>query len=299
MRRRARLGLTCLALLVLTGAAPRAGAEPQLVATLALRSQVDGFGGFSGLEVNATGTRLTSVSDRGLILQAEILRDADGRPVAVEDLTFGQLLSPEGTPMARWRSDAEGLAIDQRGRGFVSFEGDEARIWRYDPLGGPAQPLPTPPRFDSLQGNSGLEALAVLPDGTLLTIPERSGQLDLPFPVWRYRAGRWDQPFSVPRLPPHLPVGLDIGPDGRMYLLERHFGGLAFSTRVRRFELRGDRLGPGEILLETPLGLHSNLEGIAVWRDSTNAIRLTLISDNNFLSLLATELAEYRLPPAP
>ncbi len=295
MRRCARLGLS-LALWLL---APPALAQPELVASLTLDAQVDGFGGFSGLELDATGTALTATTDKGLMLRARLLRAEDGRPTGLGNVQLVPITDEAGQDMADWRSDAEGLAIDAQGRHFVSFEGDSGRVWRYDRFGGPATPLPSPPAFAELQGNSGLEGIAVDKAGTIYTLPERSGRLDTPFPVWRFRNGRWDQPFSVPRRPPHLPVGLDVGPDGKLYLLERHFSGLFFQSRVRRFTLGANGLSEETTVLDTRLGTHNNLEGLAVWADPSGAIRLTMIADNNFQVFLGTDLVEYRLPPTP
>jgi hypothetical protein len=292
MRCRSRFGLILAACL---SAAP-AWADPQLVATLTLRADVDGFGGFSGLELDATGTRLTAVSDKGLVMEGRVQRDAMGTPIDLTGMRFTHLTDTRGDRMPEWRSDAEGLAIDRAGRLFVSFEGDTGRVWRYDAFGAAASPLPGLDAFEALQGNSGLEGLAIAEDGTLYTLPERSGRLERPFPVWRFRGGAWDQPFTIPRRPPHLPVGLDIGPDGRLYLLERHFAGLSFSTRLRRFDLGPTGVSNEVTLLETPGGTHMNLEGLAIWRDDSGAIRATMIADDNLRSFLNTELVEYRLP---
>ncbi len=77
---------------------------------------------------------------------------------------------------------------------------------------------------------------------------------------------------------PFLIVGADIGPDGRLYMLERDFAGIGFRSRIRRFDLDG---GNEETMLETGLRTHDNLEGISVWQDA-QGLRLTLISDDNF-----------------
>ncbi|MFV0299754.1 MAG: esterase-like activity of phytase family protein, partial [Paracoccus sp. (in: a-proteobacteria)] len=139
------------------------------------------------------------------------------------------------------------------------------------------------------------EALAIAPDGTLLTLPERSGKLTRPFPVWRWRDGTWDQPFSVPRNGDWLAVGADIGPDGRFYLLERDFKGLlGFRSRVRRFDLSETELTNERTLLESFPLQYDNLEGISVWDDGSE-IRMTLISDDNCGFLQRTELVEFRV----
>jgi hypothetical protein len=149
----------------------------------------------------------------------------------------------------------------------------------------------TSPAFVPLQNNASLEALAVDADGELYTIPERSGLATLPFPVYRLKDGVWDQPFDIPRRGAFLISGADIGPDGRLYVVERDFLGIGFRSRVRRFDLTG---GNEELLLETSVRQHDNLEGISVWQDDTG-LRLTLISDDNYRAFQRTEIVEYRL----
>jgi len=156
--------------------------------------------------------------------------------------------------------------------------------------------LPRHPDFKKMQNNSSLEALAIGPDGAFYTIPERSGGLETPFPVYRYSNGAWTKPFVIPRRGPYLVVGADFGPDGRFYLLERAFNSIfGFQTRVRRFSVEGKRISNEEILVESPSGRHDNLEGLAVWQDGAGDIRLTMISDDNFRILQSTEFVEYRL----
>ena len=276
-----------------------AAANAELVAELDLSADIDGFGGFSGLELSADGTEITAVSDKGRIMRGQIQRDANDDPVGVSNMRFAYVLGLDGARMQNWREDAEGLAIDNRGRIFVSFEGEPGRVWRYDRFGGAATELPQAAFMDQLQANSGLEGLAVDSSGSLFTLPERSGRLNRPFPVWQYRNGRWDQPFSVPRHPPHLTVGLDIDPDNRLYLLERHFSGLTFRTRIRRFDIVDGDLRNERVLLDTPSGTHLNLEGLTVWRDGDDVLRITMIADDNFKSFLNTTLVEYRFPGLP
>ena len=56
----------------------------------------------------------------------------------------------------------------------------------------------------------------------------------------------------------------------------------------------GDSVGPPEHILTTSLLQFDNLEGIAVWADG-QGIRITMISDDNFLFVQRTELVEYRV----
>jgi hypothetical protein len=49
-------------------------------------------------------------------------------------------------------------------------------------------------------------------------------------------------------------------------------------------------------VLETKTGDFDNLEGISVWRDATGAIRVTMVSDDNFMFFQQTQLVEFSLP---
>jgi len=298
-RRLRRLALS--ALLLSAGAAcaadptPSAGSRVDYVATYVWHMEDEQFGGFSGIEISADGSRFTALSDRASIRWGSVERDAEGRIRGLEPAGRARLRDSSGKPLKPgWQGDSEGLAVAPDGTIWISFEG-LTRVARYDTPDSPAQPLPRPPEFKAMQRNSSLEALAILPDGTLLTLPERSGQLTRPFPVWRWRDSTWDQPFSIPRSGDWLAVGADVGPDGRLYLLERDFKGLlGFRARVRRFDLTEQGALNERVLLESRPLQYDNLEGISVWDDGTG-IRLTLIADDNFNWFQRTELVEYRV----
>lgn len=254
------------------------------------------FGGFSGLEIADNGLDFIALSDRGAITSGQISRDADGWIAAITAQPM-QLLKAHGdTPLHPDRADSEGLALAPDGSLFISFEG-VARVLHYPRLGGPAENLPVASDFRRMQLNAALEALAIAPDGTLFTLPERSGRPDRPFPVYRLQNGQWDKSLTIPREGGFLAVGADFGPDGRFYLLEREFRGLSgFASRLRRFTLTDVGFVDAQTLLETPVGLHDNLEGVSIWRDTAGHLTASMISDDNFNLLLRTEIVEYRLP---
>ena len=192
----------------------------------------------------------------------------------------------------------KGLAIGADGEIFVSFEGWHV-VMAFDALDRSGRNLPRDRIMRDWKDNSGLEALAIDAQGTLYTVPERSGDLNRPFPVLRFEGESWRKAGEIDRRDGFLAVGADIGPDGRFYFLERKFlGFFGFASRVRSFEITGDALTDERVLLTTATGTHHNLEGISVWRDETGALRVTMVGDDNFKSYLRSEIVEYRLPPA-
>ncbi|WP_299476732.1 esterase-like activity of phytase family protein [Cypionkella sp.] len=254
------------------------------------------FGGFSGIEVAENGQDIIALSDRGAFTTAHIVRDDTGRIASVKTNPVQLLRDVDGEPLSPGMSDSEGIALAPDGTVYVSFEGP-ARVLHYPKLSGAAQSIRSPREFKAMQKNSALEALAIDAAGTLYTLPERSGGATKSFPVYRFRAGKWDKRLQISREGGYLAVGADFGPDGKFYLLEREFRGLAgFSSRLRRFTLGAKGFDKGETLLQTPVGLYDNLEGVSVWRDRSGHLTATMVSDDNFKFFLRMQIVEYQLP---
>ncbi|GAA0297673.1 esterase-like activity of phytase family protein [Rhodovulum strictum] len=291
-------------------ALPALADEAVHVATLGIPKAPD-FVGLSGIDLSPDGERFVAISDRGWFLTGRIERE-DGRPVAFQpDGPRVFMLNMQGHRMRSHERDAEGLAVAPDGRVFVSFEVfHRVRSWR--DIHEPATWMPDLPDIDRLRPNSGIEALALGPDGALYALPEAlvdaAGvpvyRFPLPPPQIRsdgtpadhYASTRWSRAFSLPARGRFRPVGADFGPDGRFYLLERDFmAPIGFRSRVRRFEIGPDGPRDETVLLETPVGRHGNLEGISVWQDDAGAIRLTMVADDNGLALQRNELVEYRV----
>ena len=266
----------------------------QLDSRIVWNGDLPGFGAYSALAVTGGGTAFLTVSDKGRWVRGRLVRDADGRLAAAEATADGPLRDPDGAPVGRYDVDAESLAFDAAGRTLVAFEANH-RVWAYADLAGSAAPLPGSPILDRLQNNSGLEAIFTGPDGTLHGIPERSGELDRPFPVYRLGPGGWSTVFTLPRRPPYLVTGADLGPDGRLYLLERHWNGfLSFAARIRSFRYTARGLSDERTEWEGALGSVDNLEGISTWRDGAGVLRVTVISDDNRMALQRTLILEFR-----
>lgn len=243
-----------------------------------LRSiSLTGLGGLSAIEAEAGGNPALVLSDRGTGHRFDIIRDGDGGHIA--NIRNVRLPYPD--------RDTEGLATSRAGT-FYSYE-NPGRVSR---ASGAA--LPSHPDFITFDENGSLEALAATLDGTLYTLPERTGSREEPFPIYRFANGRWDIIARLPRRGPFQPTGADIGPDGKLYILERAFTALGFRSRIRRLDPARPEAG-AETLITTPLGLHDNLEGLSVWRSQSGATCLTMVSDDNFLSIQTSELVEYAL----
>lgn len=299
-RRRHIIRKACLSLVtlaVLSAVTPVEDGPLELVGSLTLTVPGEPrFGGLSALELDATGQSFISISDRGVMFQGQLERSGG--------MLSGATLEPavtmtdtQGREMVGQGGDTEGLARDRNGLIYYSSELEHA-VGVLNPDNGVTRELPSGSWRSELQLNSGFESLAVDLQDRPLAIPERSGKLDRPFPVYRFENKSWTVPYTIRRDGKFLPVGADTGPDGRLYLLERHYVPiLGFSTRIRSFAFDGDALTDERILLDTWVGTHDNLEGLAVWEDPQGALRLTMISDDNFRAVQRTEVVEYRLRP--
>ena len=297
MRKRSVLGVT-LASLLGFGLQGSAGPVPPpgLVSDFDWHGTGRYFGGFSALHISPDGAGFVAVSDAGAYTTGQFQRGTDGHIIGITSTLPVHLKGRLGIPLFHGRADSEGLAIAPNGEMWVSFEGP-ARVVHYATVGSHLDALPDAPDFAGMPENTSLESLAIDRDGTLYTVPETSDDPALPFPVYRFRNGVWDQPTSIPRRDAFLISDAAIGPDGRFYILERQFFGLGgFASRIRRFTLDAGRLSHEETLLQTGPGVHDNLEGLAVWRDPTGQLRVTMVEDNNFLFFLRNEVVEYRLP---
>ncbi len=283
----------CLAMLLAAGFAAHAQEARYLQSVT--WPQPSGQGGYSGIEVSADGQSFVAVSDNGNLLEGRLAR-TNGTLTGVADLRIGPLRAADGRQLGKLLRDAEGLARDADGQLYVAFE-RHPRLRAYGP-GRTVRDVTLPAGIADLPRNRQIEALAIAPDGTLLAFAESPRAGTNGFWLWLYDGSGWRVGPPVPRRGNLVPVGADFGPDGRLYLLERVFRGIGFRSRVRRFAFQNGAFSAEEVLFETPLGLHDNLEGLSVWQAPDGDLRLTMISDDNFSPLQRTEIVEYRVPQA-
>ncbi|MEM6564612.1 MAG: esterase-like activity of phytase family protein [Pseudomonadota bacterium] len=269
---------------------------PAVLSSVAkLTFDADWLGGLSGIEVSPDGTSFYVVSDRGYIMRGTFGRAGDDlKDVAIDEAQ--PLVDKNGQIREYPHNDAEGIALDAEGRIYVSFEGAH-RILRYDTWDSPAKWPSYTHAWRAMARNQGLEAVAVNENGTIFTTPERVNQGAKENLVYRRAPGqKWVQPHTIPVERPFYPVGADFGPDGRLYLLERAIYPFFFHSRIRAMTITDRGVEDVETVMQTPVGRHGNLEGLAVWRDAAGDIRLTMVSDNNFTWLLPQRFVEYVVP---
>jgi len=247
------------------------------------------FGGLSGLVVDASGTRLTAISDDGYWLTARLTYAADGWLTGFESATLEQLYGRGGQPLTRKvKADAESLTDLPDGGLAVAFE-RRHRIWLYPPsdapLAGRPRALPPPPGIESADDNGGMEALATLADGALFVALEGDTSADRST-AYLWRGGSWSR-LTYPHPVGFRPTGATRLPEGDLMVLERSFS-IFDGVGIRLARVAAADLRPGAVLqpvevarLRWPLTL-DNMEGIAARRDAQGRTLVYLLSDDNF-----------------
>lgn len=295
MRRRSRLGLTILVLSAGLTSSAGAPLPVGLVGSLVWTMEDDRFGGISGLVVDADGLGFVALSDRRHFFEGRLLRDDAGRVSGVADVTVTRVTGRGGERLRRRPLDTEGLARGADGRLWMSLE-DPAQIARFRSPQAGGVLVEVPAAFGQMPRNGSLESVAVDGQGRIYAIPEDTPGGVSDFPVWRRDDAGWRIVGTVPREGGFLVSDAAVGPDGRLYVLERAFHGLfGFQSRLSRFGI-GDGIGPQEVLVTTATGQHDNLEALSVWRNGTDELIATMVSDDNFRFFQRTEIVEYRLP---
>jgi hypothetical protein len=264
------------------------------------------FGGLSALRMLGDGARFIALTDKGNWLRARIVY-RDGRPIAIADAELAPMLGPDGRPITTRRGwyDTEALA-DDGGMLYVGLERVH-EILRFDygrdGLRARGQPIGVPPAIKTLPPNRGIECLAMPPKGqplagTLIAISERG--LDAAGNILGFLIGPGGGTFTVKRSDEFDVSDCALTPRGDLLILERRFSwtrGLAI--RIRRVPLA--RVSPRAVLdgpevLVADMGYQiDNFEGMAVHREPSGAVVLTLISDDNFSALQRTILLQFTL----
>jgi len=262
------------------------------------------IGGLSGIAAAPGGAEAVALSDVGRVVRLRVAFGPEGRLDGAEVVGVSPLAGEGGEAVRGRGRDSEDIAVLPDGRRAVSFERDH-RILVYPSraealAAGPTETL-RPPGVADLPSNSGLEALAALPDGRLVAIAEGADDGARERPAWILGPGGWTRRTYLAE-PGHRPTGAAALPDGGMLVLERRFslfGGLGGRiVRVPPAALAGDGPIAGEELLQLapPLPV-ANYEGVAVAPLPDGRLRVLVVADDNFDARLDTVLLAFELEP--
>jgi len=273
---------------------------------LVLTSGFRGFGGLSGLRLDAKGERFIAISDKGGWFTGRIAyraREMKG----LEDVEASPMLGPDGRPItARGWFDSESIALD----GSLVYIGLERvnRILRYDFSKGFTRALgeevALPPAARKLPYNKGLEALVAVPKGqplagTLIAISERG--LDAQGNILGFLiGGKAPGQFSVRRSENFDVSDATLLPSGDLLLLERRFSWIGgVGIRIRRIALKSFVPGAvvdGPAIFSADLGYEiDNMEGIDAHVTGEGETVITMVSDDNFSMIQRNLLLQFTL----
>ena len=273
---------------------------------LILTSGFRGFGGLSGLRLDAKGERFIAISDKGSWFTGRIAyrgREMTG----LLDVEAAPMIGPDGRPItARGWFDTESIALD----GSLVYVGLERvnQILRYDFskdfFRAPGEVVPLPPAARKLPFNRGLEALVMVPktmplSGTLIAISERG--LDANRNIIGFLiGGKTPGQFSVRRTDDFDVSDAVLLPSGELLILERKFSWLGgVGIRIRSIPLKS--VAPGAVLdgpaiFNADLGNEvDNMEGIDAHVTPEGDTVLTMISDDNFSMIQRNLLLQFTL----
>ena len=273
---------------------------------LILTSNFRGFGGLSGLRLDARGERFIAISDKGGWFTGRIVYK--GREMTgLDDVEASPILGPDGKAItARGWFDTESLALD----GSYVYVGLERvnQVLRFDFAKGftrsSGEVVPLPAAARKLPYNKGLEALVMVPRGfalagTLIAISERG--LDVGGNIIGFLiGGKTPGQFGVRRTDDFDVSDAVLLPSGDLLLLERKFSWLGgVGIRIRRVPIAS--VGPGAVIdgpaiFNADLGNEiDNMEGIDAHVTPEGDTVLTLVSDDNFSMIQRNLLLQFTL----
>ncbi|MGH6926623.1 MAG: esterase-like activity of phytase family protein [Propylenella sp.] len=267
-----------------------------------VRARDSRFGGLSGIDVLGDGSVLM-VGDTGIFVRARLVHE-NGRLVGLDDVEIDPLF-PAGE-VSKVAGDAEDIALDPSdpSRGVIVRERQANALLSFEL----EQGLPTnfEPRLvgadDSiLKSNKGLESVAYAPEasplaGEIVAIAEDAPKGIEDIPGWIAGKGQ----FTIVQHDDFSVSSARFLPDGDLLLLERRFQPLfGLAMRLRRIDGSAIAVGArldGDILLDAGMASEiDNMEGLAVQREESGRIVLTLVSDDNQNILQRTLILQFAL----
>jgi hypothetical protein len=268
---------------------------------LLLTSDHKSFGGLSDLVMSRDGRRALLISDEGHWIWAEMVYDG-ARPAGLRSASIGPLRSSRGQELVRKRnSDAESVALMDgtlaRGTLLIGFERNH-RIGRFPVIDGAVQAptgyLKMPDDARRMKSNKGIEAVTVLQGGgyrgSPLAIAERYLDPQENHAGWIWVRGE-PRRFTVRDIGEFdITAAAALG-DGSVLMLERRFRwSEGVKMRLRHLpsaQIAPDAMIEGETVFDADMSYEiDNMEGLAVHTGPRGETVLTMVSDDNFNSML-------------
>ncbi|TGQ67392.1 hypothetical protein EN829_023770 [Mesorhizobium sp. M00.F.Ca.ET.186.01.1.1] len=265
----------------------------EFVGGLEMISPMRDFGALSAFRFLKPGGDFIGVADTGFWFFGTVVRDADKRPLGIQNFRMEQMVDQTGQPIdEKWLVDAEGLDVKD-GVATVGFERSH-RIaqFRIDPahMKAPFKQLDFLVPARELRQNRGFETVTRANvngqhQGGLVVVSEKS--LDKSGNIYAaIIEGPHKGIFTVKRNGDFDITDGAFLPDGDLLLLERSFS-MANGIRMRLRRIYGesvekDAVADGPVLLDADMGYQiDNMEGLDVWTRDDGALMVSLISDDN------------------
>ncbi|MEO5806550.1 esterase-like activity of phytase family protein [Devosia sp.] len=274
-------------------------------------SQIDTFGGLSGIAFTGADQHVAFVSDRGNFISGQLIYDDAARLLGFIGATIEPIQNSKGAPLPRQYSrDAEAIAVATHAGKPVAVRVGFEHLTRVadfaltnDIPGGAAREVTIPDFLSNTRTNESLEAVCVAPDtspiaGSTLLLTE--GVIDGDGQHVAWLLGQNDKgALSYHSDSDTNPSDCAFLPNGDLLVLERGISFLSFTMTLRRVkaaDVRPGNLMTGEVLLQASGGDIDNMEQVGVHTAPNGETRIVLGSDNNFNDWERNLLLEFTLP---
>lgn len=265
------------------------------------------FGGLSGLEVLDDG-RIIAVSDNADWFEARLVLDESETLIGLANARMAYMRDERAAPFRRKvDGDAEALAQLPDGRFAVAFEQTQSiRIYDLNRDGpfGAARAGPRLAETRRLRANAGLEAMAAREDGSLLVGAE-GGRGATTLWLADVQASTPAEPYARYDLRDGFSLtSMDRLPGGGGYVALERFFAPVVGARARITQFADASLEQGALIEPVRLAEIAapmpgdNFEGIAAVRLPSGALRLYILSDNNFSARQRTLLLAFDVEQA-
>jgi len=257
------------------------------------------FSEISDLVYNRATKKLYMVSDEGILFTFK----AEFTPTnyQLEPIKSFRLKSKKGRVLRGKKSDSEGLALDNKGNLYISFEG-KPKIWKFSKDGYRLKKIKLPKalkRAKIRSKNKSLEALAWHPKYGLITALEYSkkGDSKLNQTIFSTSGKKWR--LKMESVDNNAITEIEVMDDGNLLVLERAYNGFFGKFEINLVKLYINGCKSGSYCKKEPIlkidsskGWHvENFEGLA----KVGKNRYLLVSDDNNYPFASTVLVYFEL----